>query len=63
MQSQRNNVSVKGRTGSKSTQIRMTSFCLLTNITQSFKLQRADLESCRAEAMFRLFIAEDCSIV
>jgi len=25
------------------------------------KLQRPDLESCRAEAMFRLFIAEHCS--
>jgi len=27
------------------------------NVTQSFKLQRRDLESCRAEAVLRLFIA------
>jgi len=33
------------------------------NITQSFKLQRTDLESCRAIAMLRLFIAEHCSAV
>jgi len=36
---------------------------MLTNIAQSFMLQRPDLESCRAEAMFRLFIAEHCSTV
>jgi len=30
------------------------------NVTQSFKLQRPDLENCRAEAMLRLFIAEHC---
>jgi len=32
-----------------------------TNVTQNFKLQRSDLESSRAEAMLRLFIAEHCS--
>ena len=62
-QSYRKNVSVKGITGSKSTQIRLRSFCMLTNATQSFKLQRSDPESCRAEAMLRLFIAEHCSTV
>jgi len=36
---------------------------MLTNATQSFKLQRSDLESCRAETMLRLFIAEHCSTV
>jgi len=36
---------------------------MLPNVTQSFKLQRPDLKSCRAEAMFRLFIAEHCSTV
>jgi len=34
---------------------------MLPNVTQSFKLQRPDLESCMAEAMLRLFIAEHCS--
>jgi len=33
------------------------------NVTQSFKIQRPDLESCRAEAMLRLFIAEHSSTV
>jgi len=33
------------------------------NVTQSFKLQIPDLESCRAEAMLRLFIAEHFSTV
>jgi len=36
---------------------------MLTNVTKSFKLQRPDLESSRAEAMLRLFIAERCSTV
>jgi len=34
---------------------------MLTNVTQNFKLQRPDLESCRAGAVLRLFIAELCS--
>jgi len=34
---------------------------MLPNVTQSFKLQRPDLESCRAEVMLTLFIAEHCS--
>jgi len=34
---------------------------MLPNVTQSFDLQRTGLESCRAEAMLRLFIAEHCS--
>jgi len=34
---------------------------MLSDVTQSFKLQRSDLESCRAEAVLRLFIAEHCS--
>jgi len=34
---------------------------MLLNAAQSFKLQRPDLESCRDEAMLRLFIAEHCS--
>jgi len=34
---------------------------MLPNVTQSFKLQRPDLERCRAEAMLRLFDAEHCS--
>ena len=33
------------------------------NVIQSFKLQRPDLESCRAEAMLSLFIAEHSSTV
>ena len=33
---------------------------MLPNVTQSFELQRSALESCRAEAMLRLFIAERC---
>jgi len=36
---------------------------MLPNVTQSFKLQRPDLESWRAEAMLRLCIAEHCSTV
>jgi len=36
---------------------------MLPNVTQSFKLQRPDLESCRGEAMLKLFIAEHCSTV
>jgi len=64
MQSQRNIVSLKGITGSKSTQIKLKSiFCMLPNATQNFKLQRPDLESRRAEAMLRLFIAEHCFTV
>jgi len=31
---------------------------MLPDVTQSFKLQRPELGSCRAEAMLRLFIAE-----
>jgi len=31
---------------------------MLPNVTQSFKLQRPELGSCRAEAMLRLLIAE-----
>jgi len=31
-------------------------------ITQSFEIQRPDSESCKAEAMLSLFIAENCSI-
>jgi len=34
---------------------------MLPNVTQNFKLQRPDLESCRAETMLRLFVAEHCS--
>jgi len=34
---------------------------MLPNVTQSFKLQRPDLESCTAEAMSRLLIAEHCA--
>jgi len=34
---------------------------MFPNVTRSFKLQRPDLESCRAEAIFRLLIAEHCS--
>jgi len=33
---------------------------MLPNVIQSFKSQRPDLESFRAEAMLRLFIAEHC---
>jgi len=33
---------------------------MLPNVTLSFKLQRADLESFRAQSMLRLFIAEHC---
>jgi len=36
---------------------------MLTNVTQSIKLQRPDLKSWRAEAMLRLFVAEHCSTV
>jgi len=36
---------------------------MLPNVTQSSRLQRRDLESCRAEAMLRLFIGEHCSTV
>jgi len=34
---------------------------MLPNVTQSFKLQRPDLERRKAEDMLRLFIAEHCS--
>jgi len=34
---------------------------MLPNVKQSSKLQRTNLESCMAEAMFRLLIAEHCS--
>jgi len=34
---------------------------MIPNVTQGFKLQTPDFESCRAEAMLRLFIAEHCS--
>ena len=63
MQSKRNIVSLKGTTGSKSTQIRLKNFCILPNVTQSFKLQRLDLQCWKAEAMLRLFIAEHCSTI
>ena len=33
---------------------------MLPNVTQSFELEGPDLESCRAEGMLRLFIAERC---
>ena len=33
---------------------------MFRNATQSFELQRPDLESCMAKAMLRLFIAERC---
>jgi len=56
-------VSLKGTTGSKSTQLRLKNFCILPNVTQSFKLQRLDLQSWKAEAMIRLFIAEHCSTI
>jgi len=36
---------------------------MFPNVTQNFKLQWPDLESCRAEAMLSLFIAEHCSTV
>jgi len=36
---------------------------MLPSATQSIKLHRPDIESCRAEAMHRLFIAEHCSTV
>jgi len=36
---------------------------MLHNARQSFEQQRPDVESCRAEAMLRLFIAEHCSTV
>jgi len=51
-------VNLKGTTGSKSSQIRLKNFCILPNVTQSFKLQ-----SWKAEAMLRLFIAEHCSTI
>jgi len=34
---------------------------MLSNVTQSFKLQRPDLENCRSETMLSLFIAEHWS--
>jgi len=34
---------------------------MLSNVIQGFNLQRPDLESCRAEAMLRLFITEHYS--
>jgi len=33
------------------------------DVTQRFKLQRPDPDTCRAEAMLRLFIADHCSTV
>jgi len=36
---------------------------MLPNVAQSFKLQRLDIERCRAEDMLRLFIAEHYSTV
>jgi len=36
---------------------------MLPNVTQSFWLQRSNLESCGDEAILRLFIAEHCSTV
>jgi len=36
---------------------------MLPNATQNFMLQRSDLESCRGQAMTRLFIAEHYSTV
>jgi len=33
------------------------------NTTQGFKLERPDLESCKAETMLRLFSTEHCSTV
>jgi len=36
---------------------------MFPNVTQIFELQRPDLESCRAEAVLRLFNAEHCSTV
>jgi len=36
---------------------------MFRNVTQSFKLQRPDLDSCRAVDMLRLFIVEHCSTV
>ena len=35
---------------------------MLTNVTQNFSY-KGQTESCRAEAMLRLFIAEHCSTV
>jgi len=54
-------VSLKDITGSKSTQIKLKYLLHAPNVTQSFKLQKPDSESCRAKAMLRLFIAEHCS--
>jgi len=36
---------------------------MFPNVTQCFKLQRPDLDRCRAEDMLRLFVAEHCSTV
>jgi len=36
---------------------------MLPNVTQSFELQKPDVESFRAEAMLRLLIVEHCSTV
>jgi len=36
-------------------------YWILPNVTQSFKLQRPDLDICRTEATLGLFSAEHCS--
>jgi len=51
MQSYRNIVSLKGITGGRSTQIGLKNFCMLPNVTQSFRLQKPNLESCGDEAI------------
>jgi len=63
IQSERNIVSLRGITGNKGTQIRKKKFLYAHEVTQRFKLQRPGLESCRAEGMLRLFIAEHCYTV
>jgi len=57
MQSCRHIASLKGITGDRSIQIRLKIFCMLANVTRSFRLERPNLESCGDEAMLRLFIA------
>jgi len=47
-------VSLKGVTGIKSTHIRI-SFCMLTNVTQGFKLQRPDFKT-----VVELELCSDC---
>jgi len=53
-------VILKGITGSKSTQIRLNNFLRAPNVTKSYQ---DHLESCRAESMPRLFVAEHYSTV